>query len=388
MSPLAVEKPSEGEKGLKLHLQISSQILEDMKQGVFHLGDKLPSQSELVDKYKVSVATIRQSLSNLERRGIIRTEKGRGSFISLQANSTQRPRKLRTLGLIFERTGKPDDIHSETQILTVFSAVCRQKGIRLVSAETDFDAHLGGMKLIETFSDTSMDGVCVFLHQAVDAAKRIAILGKEFRSSVVFFPGPTHRFSMPIDTIDVDAGVGVEQLMNYLLALGHRQIAYVGTEIDYDQDINEFFTMGRFLVYRDLLKKAGLLRPENVIDYSYGHEPSPETMQKVLNLVRRKDPVTAIFACSDWLARYIMYWFWKEGIRVPQDVSIVGFDDVSFAREMIPPLTTVAHPLDRVAQTAVDLLVNRLADPDRPLQKISIPNKLIIRESVLAIEQR
>jgi DNA-binding LacI/PurR family transcriptional regulator/ribosomal protein S25 len=379
------KQSGEGERGLKRHLQISNQILDDVKQGVFQLGDKLPSQSELVDKYKVSVATIRQSLSNLERRGLIRTEKGKGSFISLQANSSQRPRKLSTLGLIFERTGKPDDVAAETQVLLAFSDVCRQKGIRLVSAETDFDAHLGGKKLIETFADTSIDGVCAFLHHSCDAAERISILGKEFRSSVVFFPGSSYSYVMPIDTIDIDTLVGVEQLMDYFLAMGHRRIGYVGTEIDYISDRNSGKTMGRFEIYRDALKKNGLLNPEYVVDYSYGREPSPETMQAVLNLVRRKDPVTAIFACSDWLARHIMYWFWREGIRVPQDVSIAGFDDIVFSKELIPPLTTVSFPFTRAAETAINFMEDRLADPGKNIQKNTISSKLVIRESVNVI---
>jgi DNA-binding LacI/PurR family transcriptional regulator len=370
----------------KLHLHISSQILADMRRGVFKLGDKLPSQTELVDKYQVSVSTIRQALATLEHRELIRTEKGRGSFVSLQSGKARQSQKLRTLGLIFERTGKPDDIHEETQVLLAYSAVCRERGIRLVSAQTDFDAHLGGSKLIETFSDMRLDGVCVFLHHAIDAVPRIEVLGREFPAAVVFFPGPTYHYTMPIDTIDVDARVGVEQLMEHFLQLGHRRIGYVGVEIPPDPFLGKMTTMGRYETYRDCLVKAGIgLDLDLVVNHTYGQEPGPKTMQAVLKMIRAPRPATAIFAYSDWLARQLMHRLWQEGVRVPQDVSIAGFNDVAFARELIPSLTTVAHPFTRAAETTIQLMEDRLANRTRPIQKISIPNRLMVRESVAAV---
>jgi DNA-binding LacI/PurR family transcriptional regulator len=265
-----------------------------------------------------------------------------------------------------------------------FSDECRKLGIRLMIAETDFDAHLSGLKLIETFRDVTIDGLCAFLHEPEGAAERIGILGHEFEAAVTFFPGPVYDREMPIDTIDINSYAGVEQLMDYLLALGHQRIGYVGNDVNYTDD--NVKDMRRFITYKNSLKKAGIpLNKDYVLNYPYGRELSGETMEQILRLVRRPDPVTAIFACSDWLAWHICYYFWQKGIRVPQDVSVAGYDGADISKTSIPPLTTVACPYDVVVQMTVDLLSKRLADPKRPIQKISVPSKLLVRKSVVSI---
>jgi DNA-binding LacI/PurR family transcriptional regulator len=368
-----------------LYRQVTDEILNDIRCGKLALGTKLPSQAELVQKYNVSVNTVRLSLASLEKQGIIRKEQGRGSFISLQSGtSQQRSQQLKTMGLIFERTAYPDDRDSQSQVMLAFSDECRKHGIRLLIAETDFDAHLGGAKLIETFRNVTIDGLCVFLHEPEGAAERIAVLGREFEAAVVFFYGPTYDRQMPIDTVDVASYAGTEQLMEYLIALGHRRIGYVGIEVDYsDQFIRN---MRRFATYKNSLIKAGIpLNKEYILAYPYGQELSNETLEQILGMVRRPDPVTAIFACSDWLAWHITHYFWEKGIRVPQEVSVAGFDGADIAVASIPTLTTVACPYTSVVQTVMDLLTKRLADPERPIQKISVPSKLIVRESVISV---
>lgn len=368
-----------------LHRRISDQILSDIQAGRLGLGDKLPSQAELQQKYNVSVGTIRQALATLERRGIVRKVNGLGSFISLQANTTRKVQKLSSVGLIFERTGRSEDIAAEDQVLLAFSEVCREKGMRLISAETDFDSHLGGRKLIQTFQDTPLDGVCVFLHEPVDAWERINILKKEFPVSVLFIPGDS-LMQMPIDVVDVDMRVGVEQLMDYLLALGHRRIGYVGSHISRCLAGDEKITALRWQTYRDCLKKSGIpMNLDYLIDFPYNQEPTPQVADAVVNLVKRTDPVTAIFAANDWIARNVLNWLWKAGVYVPRDVSLVGTDDISFAKALVPSLTTVAFPFAQIASSAISMMEARLRDNTIPIQKITVPNKLIIRESVSAI---
>jgi DNA-binding LacI/PurR family transcriptional regulator len=367
-----------------LHRQISDQILADIQAGRLALGDKLPSQTELQQKYQVSVGTIRQSLATLERRGIIRKINGLGSFISLQANTTRKVQKLRSVGLIFERTGRSEDIAAEDQILLAFSDVCREKGMRLISAETDFDSHLGGHKLIQTFQDTSMDGICVFLHEPADAWERISVLKKEFTASVFFVPGLVLT-QMPIDVVEVDLRTGMEQLMDYLLALGHRRIGYVGSHIQRCLAGDEKVTGLRWQTYRDCLAKSGVpLNLNYVVDFPYDQDPTQNIVDAVVNLIKQPEPVTAIFAANDWIARNVQNWLWKAEIYVPRDVSLAGADDISFAKALVPSLTTVAFPFAQAASMAVSMMEARLLDNNRPIQKMTIPNKLIIRESVTA----
>ncbi|MCD4824314.1 MAG: substrate-binding domain-containing protein [Phycisphaerae bacterium] len=375
----------DGKKPRGLHRQISNQILSDIRDGSLRLGDKLPSQAELMKQYDVSVTTVRQSLSTLEQRGIVCREQGRGCFVSLRSGQSGSSTKMRSAGLVFERTSEPENAPAEMEALLAFANVTRQKGLRLVTAEMEFDAHLSGNALLKTFDGASLDCICAYLHVPAEAAEKIAVLQREFKSAVVFFPTGILHEAMPVDCIDVDLRLGMRQLMNYFLSLGHRRIAYVGSQIEACLGGDEQVTSGRWQTYRDDLTRAGIaLDTDLIVDIPYKTGPGPEIAEAIANLVRRDNPATAIFAANDWTARLVMYSLWQKGIHVPDDVSLAGLDNVSFAKELVPSLTTVAFPFEQAAETAIELMRRRLAQPDRPIQKVTLPAELIIRETVKA----
>jgi GntR family transcriptional regulator, arabinose operon transcriptional repressor len=366
-----------------LYRKVIDEILRDIQIGKLPLGSKLPSQSELIQKYKVSTGTIRQSLAGLERRGIIRKEHGRGSFISLQSGREEKTTELRDLGLIFERAGKPEDRASEAEIVQAFLNVCREHQIRFTCVETEVDAHAGGMELIKTFDGISLDGVCVFFHSGENAAERLAPLAREFAAPVAFFPA-TEEHDIPMDCVDIELRTGLQHLMKYLLAMGHRRIGYVSSYLkECLEGDPRRMTGGRWQAYVEALKNAEIpIDRSLLVEIPYGEEPGEEVGKKVIDLVRRPEPATAVFAGNDWMARHVMEWFWKAGIHVPNDVSVAGLDDVSFSRHLIPKLTTVACPYVKAAEAIIGLMRQRLANPNRPIQKLTISSELMVRDSV------
>lgn len=366
-----------------LHRWVTDQILKDIRGGRLPLGKKLPSQGDLVEKFKVSVNTIRQSLATLERRGIIRKEHGRGSFVSLQSSRTAGCSELTSFGLIFERSGRPEDRSAEAEILHAFVNVCRERQIRFTCAETEVDAHAGGRELIRTFDGVSLDGVCVFLHAGDNAVERLEPLGREFAASVAFFPS-FQESSPPIDCVDIELRTGLQHLMKYLLAMGHRRIGFVGSHIaDCLEGDPRRITGGRWQVYAGTLEDAGIpVDPSLLVEFPYGCEPTDAMGKQVVELVRRKDPVTAIFACNDWIAQHVIHWLWQNDIHVPRHVSVTGMDDILFARHMVPALTTSACPYVKAAQAIIGLMQKRLVQPDLPIQRITIPSELVVRDSV------
>lgn len=368
-----------------LYQDLTSTLLEDIRQGTFPLGSKLPSQAELVDKYGVSVTTVRLALANLQRRGIIRKEHGRGSYVSLQSGDNHRSETLRNVGLIFEKTGRPEDAPAESETVLAFHRVVTRSGKRLVTMETSFDQHAGWGELVSAFDGMPLDGVCVFLHEPADAADRIGVLGREFPSSVVMFPGPSLG-AMPVDCIDVDVRAGVEQLMSNLIQLGHRRVAYVGSHIEACLSGDPNVTAGRWQAYRDAMEEIGAgVDRSLVVEVPYGKEPDLSVADQIIEMLRGDNPVTAIVAVNDWMARSLMNLLWQKGVQIPRDVSLAGFDDLSYARELVPGLTTVAFPFEKMAERAVDLLENRFAHPDVPLQQVTLPTRLVLRDTVVAI---
>ncbi|TQJ90770.1 LacI family DNA-binding transcriptional regulator [Streptomyces sp. SLBN-31] len=143
----------------------------------------------------------------------------------------------------------------------------------------------------------------------------------------------------------------------HLLALGHERIAVIAGHQ------RKMCSSARVAGYRSALASAGIRhRPEYVrhagFDESVAH-------RRMLDLLDLREPPTAVFVCSDRMALGVYEALTERGLRVPEDVSVVGFDDLPESRWASPALTTVRQPLAEMAATALHLLV-RMMEGDRP----------------------
>ena len=166
---------------------------------------------------------------------------------------------------------------------------------------------------------------------------------------------------------------GGDQAMRHLLALGHRRIAAITGPPGW------VATEDRRMAYRSALADAGIERePAFEVEARFEIEPGAVAARTLLEL---RDPPTAIFAFNDSIAVGAMRVARERGVRVPEDLSIVGFDDITYASVVSPRLTTVRHPLAEMGRTAVGLLLG-LLEPRRsgPLQ-IELPTRLVVRGS-------
>ena len=100
-----------------------------------------------------------------------------------------------------------------------------------------------------------------------------------------------------------------------------------------------------------------------------------------LKLLRQSPHVTAIFALTDAIAVGVLHAAAELGLKVPQDLSVVGFDDILLASHVMPRLTTVAQPVDLIGQKATDLLLQQIQNPELPSEMITLETHLVIRES-------
>jgi LacI family transcriptional regulator len=96
------------------------------------------------------------------------------------------------------------------------------------------------------------------------------------------------------------------------------------------------------------------------------------------------DPPTAIFASNDVMAMGVMDAVRNRGLRVPDDISVLGFDDIPQAALVRPALTTVQQPLEKMGRVAAQMLLDRLQNPARTIERIELPTRLIVRESCQA----
>lgn len=164
---------------------------------------------------------------------------------------------------------------------------------------------------------------------------------------------------------------GAVQATQHLLALGHRRIAHLGG-LDHHPD-----AMERLAGYRHALEQAGVAFDTGLVMQGELHEQSGAlAMHRLLDTAR---PFTAVFAANDQMAFGAQLALRRGGLRVPQDVSLVGFDDLPVSAFMMPPLTTVRQPARDIGRIAVQgmlaLIEGRTPDLAAP------PLQLIVRES-------
>ena len=180
----------------------------------------------------------------------------------------------------------------------------------------------------------------------------------------------------PVHTVVMDDYAGGYQATSYLVALGHRRIAFVSGSAELGS------VQERYRGYSDALRKAGI---DPAVQVSHAGQFTEQFGMSVLpHLLGAAEPPTAAFVASDYIALGVLSSAEAHGIGVPEDLSIVGFDDIRFSQYVRPRLTTIRSPVDRLAEVGVELLFERLADPEAPARTEVLPVELVVRESAAA----
>jgi LacI family transcriptional regulator len=163
------------------------------------------------------------------------------------------------------------------------------------------------------------------------------------------------------------------QAMNYLLQLGHRRIGHIGGRVELQSSVR------RLKAYEDSLIQAGIaLDPALVIDGDYTTPTGYQVTRKLLSL---PNPPTAIFAANDQSALGAMQAIQEAGLCVPQDISVIGFDDIPEASITSPTLTTVDQSVFEMGYVATEILFNLIEDIPLKTDLYKVQTKLIIRDS-------
>lgn len=179
----------------------------------------------------------------------------------------------------------------------------------------------------------------------------------------------------PFSSIRIDDRTGGRLAGEYLLGRGHRRCAFVG-----DADLPDYAihtSDWRLEGYREALAEGGVILPgEYVALAPHSRENARLLAHRLLDL---PEPPTAIFAASDNQAVGVLKAARERGLSMPKELAVMGFDDVDIADFI--GLTTIRQPLEESGRVAVDLLLSRVANPARPVQRVRLPLTLIERET-------
>lgn len=173
--------------------------------------------------------------------------------------------------------------------------------------------------------------------------------------------------------VDATNWQGAYDATQYLIRLGHRRIGFITGLMEVSSAVE------RVKAYRAALADHNLpVDPDLIVQGEYLESGGYLAAQKLLAL---KDRPTAIFASNDLSAFGAMEAIQQSGLRIPEDISIVGFDNIPQSSLVYPKLTTVYQPLQRMGQVAVEILLEHIADPDQPPRHVTLETTLIIRDS-------
>ena len=173
------------------------------------------------------------------------------------------------------------------------------------------------------------------------------------------------------DSVISDGYYGMYTMVDYLLQMGHRDIVFVGS-VNATSSITD-----RYYGYCRAMREAGVTVTDDWI------LPDRDSEGKVVISLEHLKKLPTAFACNCDITAYVLLSALKEkGIRVPEDVSIVGFDDYILAGLAVPALTTYAVDIDHMAKASAQQLIRRIQRPEMDVRRIVISGKLVIRDSV------
>jgi DNA-binding LacI/PurR family transcriptional regulator len=177
-----------------------------------------------------------------------------------------------------------------------------------------------------------------------------------------------------ISYVTIDDFNGGKTAVNYLINLGHRSIGCILGVSERIQNKDRLRGYRKALADADIPFKKSLVYLDEPSDFSLGYSG-------VLRLISNNNDMTAIFCYNDEVAMGVMSAIWQSGRKIPDDISVIGFDDIRYAAMMIPPLTTIRQPIDQIAKYAVNNLMRLIEDPDTKRLHDVLPIDLIVRDT-------
>jgi DNA-binding LacI/PurR family transcriptional regulator len=185
-----------------------------------------------------------------------------------------------------------------------------------------------------------------------------------------------HRKLQGVTNIVLDQERGARVALEHLLALGHREIAFMkGQPFSSDSE-------DRWTAVRKVAQELGLEMDTDLIVKLETDDPSPQVgYPYAKQLLARKKPFTALFAYNDISAIGAIRAFQEESLCIPQDISVIGFDDIPWAAYHTPSLTTVRQPLARMGEIAAETLIQMIENEGEYSSEIAIEPTLVVRES-------
>lgn len=383
MEPRALNR-SVGEKYAKpLYVQIKEYVLKQIQNGSLQEGDRVPSESELARCFSVSRITSRQALTELVNDGYLYRIRGKGTFVKKTNPFAESPGKSgalishktltsqKTVGLM----GPLVTDYPISEMIIGTESVLKSEGYDLLLVNSENDPKVEKENL-EQLTENKACGVILWSAEYSQASSLVRHLVRSNYPLVLvdrYFPGIETAF------VGCDNFGGAYLATKHLISLGHRRIAFVTTP-----NIHVTTVRDRLRGYEHALRLSGLAFTRdlvfNTFPLEYLFSEQVENEDEIKEYLDKAQP-TAILTVNDLVAIYLLRAFQQIGIRVPEELAVVGFDGRDICASLHVPLTTVAQPAREIGMSAAHLLLDLIRGKHSDMKQIVLPTRLIVRDS-------
>ena len=356
-----------------LYAQLTAHFRERILDGTYRAGSRLPTELELAEQFGVSRGTVRQAMQTLVNEGLIERIAGSGTFVRPSAVSmpSNRPTSVagKRIGVLLSYAVSELDL----SMLAGAEATAKARGYQVSFAYTEESAEMQ-TRDIDWLRSDSVLGLIIYPLSDISYDESIWGLKAQGFPFVLI-----DRFFPELDTDYVasdNVGAGY-RATQHLIILGHRRIgfshSFVGT-------LTTTSVRDRYEGYRRALREYGVGFDDSLV-YSLPRWSKDEPHNPCDEFLARSDAPTAIVTSTDGVAIELVHSAQRIGRRVPEDLAIVGVDNLSLSSAIHPPLTTIAQPAREIGVSAANLLINRIEGQGGPPQHIELPTSLIVRKS-------
>ena len=328
-----------------LYLQIAAEIREAVNKGELHAGAKLPSESDMMREYGVGRLTVRNALKALEDEGLLVKYQGKGSFVRTAAGVSSR--------VVTALLDMNNSYFISYYIDGLREVMTEDKcHVNILDTSTDSEVLLDRLT---SRLDAGDAGVIFHLAHYTDAKteeKLCGIAAAFRRKGIPCLMIDSFLNKADFSMIYFDDYAGGARAAEHLAAYRHKRCAVI-----YDPLYSD--SARRKAGFRDAAAEFGI---EKVVMLE-----NQDSLQKTLVKTIRSEGITGLFCYNDRIALRCMRQLAVSGIRVPQEVSVIGFDDTYIARSTDPHLTSIAHPKaemgKRTARAMLGLMNGTIAWP-------------------------
>jgi GntR family transcriptional regulator of arabinose operon len=355
---------------LKYH-ELSEELRKKILNGEVKPNDKLPSENELSAAYQVSRQTVRKALQILQEEGYIYTEHGRGTFCSDLISHRKKSKNIAVVTTYLSDYIFPTVIQGIDEVLT-------ENGYSILLKNTN-NSRNREAKCLEELLQKDIDGLIIEPSKSQIFCKHLnlyAILD-EYRIPYVFIQGTYAQLEDKPHILMNDRKGGF-LITDYLIQRGHKNIIGIFKADDLQGQ-------ERHKGYIEALQHAGIpYDPDKVIWY-YTEDRKSHPYEKIRQMTKKRnqEPFDAVVCYNDQIAIQVLKALEEEQIACPDEVAVTGYDNSYLAATCRVPLTTIAHPQERLGKMAAELLLKLIREEPISEQERSIlmEPELIIRDS-------